>query len=61
MDFLYSIDDIITLEECQKYMDLFNDPNKVEHINDKHRKYYRVQFQDKEAISFVLMTLSSFQ
>ena len=29
-------------------MDLFNDPTKVEHINDKHRKYYRVQFQDKE-------------
>jgi len=48
MDFLYSIDNVLTSDECQKYMDLFNDPKKVELINDKHRKYYRVQFQDKE-------------
>ena len=45
MDFLYSIDDVLTSDECKHYMDLFNDPTKVEHINDKHRKYYRVQFQ----------------
>ena len=48
MDFLHSIDNILTNEQCQKYIDLFNDPSKVEHINDKHRKYHRVQFQDKE-------------
>ena len=48
MDFLYSIDNVLTLEECQLYMNYFNDPEKVEHINDKHIKYYRVQFQDKE-------------
>jgi len=48
MDFLYSIDDVLTSDECKHYLDLFNDPTKVEHINDKHRKYYRVQFQDKE-------------
>ena len=48
MDFLYSIDNILTNEQCQKYIDLFNDPSKVENINDKHRKYHRIQFQDKE-------------
>ena len=48
MEFLYAIDDILSSAECKKYIDLFNDPSKVEHINDKHRKYHRVQFQDKE-------------
>ena len=47
-DFLYSIDNIISEKECMKYIKLFDDPKKVEKINDKHRKYYRVQFQDQE-------------
>lgn len=48
MDFLYSIDDILNDEECQYFINLFNEPNKVEHINDTHRKYHRIQFQDEE-------------
>ena len=46
MDFLYAIDDVLTQEECEKYVKYFEDSN-VEEINDKHRKYYRVQFDDK--------------
>jgi hypothetical protein len=30
-----------------KYKDMFNDKNMVEHINDKHRKYHRIQFEDE--------------
>ncbi len=30
MDFLYVIDDILTPTECMEYMELFNDPTKVE-------------------------------
>jgi len=48
MDLLYVIDDILTSTECIEYMELFNDPTKVEDINEKHRKYHRVQFQDSE-------------
>lgn len=46
MDFLYAIDDVLTQEECEKYVKYFENSN-VEEINDKHRKYYRVQFDDK--------------
>ena len=46
--FLYSIDDILTPDECQHYIDMFSDPDKVEHINDTHRKYHRVQFIDED-------------
>ena len=60
MDFLYSIDDVLTSVECQKYMDLFNDPKKVELINDKHRKYYRVQFQDKELANHLYEMVKSY-
>lgn len=48
MDFLYAIDGILTKEQCLNYISMFDDPNNVEHINDKHRKYYRVQFKDEE-------------
>ena len=60
MDFLYSIDNVLTSDECQKYMDLFNDPKKVELINDKHRKYYRVQFQDKELANHLYEMVKSY-
>ena len=60
MDFLYSIDDVLTSDECKKYMDLFNDPKKVELINDKHRKYYRVQFQDKELANHLYEMVKSY-
>ena len=48
MQFLHSIDNILTSDECQHYIDIFSDPDKVEHINDKHRKYHRIQFIDEE-------------
>tara|TARA_B100000674_G_scaffold406164_1_gene353091 strand:- start:138 stop:305 length:168 start_codon:yes stop_codon:yes gene_type:complete len=38
-DFLYAIDNILTQEECKKYIKLFDNPSNVEKINDKHRKY----------------------
>ena len=38
-DFLYAIDNILTQEECNKYIKLFDNPSNVEKINDKHRKY----------------------
>ena len=47
-NFLYAIDNILSKEQCQTYIDMFDDPSKVELINDKHRKYHRVQFQDEQ-------------
>ena len=47
-EFLYAIDNILTEKECNKYIKLFDNPSNVEKINDKHRKYYRVQFQDQQ-------------
>ena len=44
-EFLYAIHNILTQKECNKYIKLFDNPSNVEKINDKHRKYYRVQFQ----------------
>ena len=29
-------------------MDMFSDKSKVEDINDRHRKYHRVQFKDSD-------------
>jgi prolyl 4-hydroxylase len=48
MDFVYQIDNLLTPEECQKYMDMFKNKGDVENIDDKHRKYHRVQFNDQE-------------
>tara|TARA_B100002003_G_C13725384_1_gene362838 strand:- start:358 stop:567 length:210 start_codon:yes stop_codon:yes gene_type:complete len=48
MEFLHQIDNILTEEECLYYMNMFNDKELVEDIDDKHRKYHRVQFQDQE-------------
>ena len=31
-------------------IDMFDNPSKVELINDKHRKYHRVQFQDENLL-----------
>ena len=47
-EFLFAIDNILTKEECNRYIKLFDNPSNVEKINDKHRKYFRVQFQDQE-------------
>lgn len=47
-NFLYVIDDILSEKDCVKYIKLFDNPNNVEIINDKNRKYFRVQFQDEE-------------
>jgi predicted 2-oxoglutarate/Fe(II)-dependent dioxygenase YbiX len=48
MDFLYQIDEILTDKECQHYIQMFDNKKIVEDINDKHRKYHRIQFCDKE-------------
>jgi predicted 2-oxoglutarate/Fe(II)-dependent dioxygenase YbiX len=48
MQFLHSIDNLLSPEECEKYINYFSDSERVEHINDTHRKYNRVQFIDKE-------------
>ena len=59
-DFLYSVDNILTKEECIKYMKLFDDPSKVEKIDDKHRKYYRVLFQDQELADKLLEKVNTY-
>ena len=48
MQFLHSIDNLLSPEECEKYMNYFSDSERVAQINDTHRKYNRVQFIDKE-------------
>ena len=48
MEFVEQIDNILTLDECHQYMEMFNNKDLVEDINDKHRKYHRVQFQDPD-------------
>lgn len=48
MEFVHQIDNILTEEECQHYMDMFNNKELVEDIDDTHRKYHRVQFRDQE-------------
>lgn len=50
-EFMYQIEDLLNDEECKRYIEMFDDPNNVESINDKHRKYNRVQFQDEELAS----------
>ena len=47
-EFLYQIEDLLNDEECKRYIEMFDDPSKVEAIDDKHRKYNRVQFQDEQ-------------
>ena len=48
MDFVYQIDNLLTSEECKKYIDMFEQPELVEDIDYKHRKYHRIQFDDQE-------------
>ena len=48
MDFLYEIDNILREEECQYYMSLFDNKDMVEDIDDKHRKYHRIQIVNQE-------------
>ena len=48
MEFVHSIDDLLSSEECEYYIDMFSDKSKVEDINDRHRKYHRVQFKDSD-------------
>jgi hypothetical protein len=49
MDFLYVVDNVLTNEQCVEYIDMFdNNDVTVEDINEKHRKYHRVQFTDKQ-------------
>ena len=38
MEFVYQIDNLLTPEECQKYIDMFKNKELVEDINQKHRK-----------------------
>ena len=53
MQFLHSIDNLLTLDECEHYISFFSDPEKVEHINDKYRKYHRVQFIDDKLANYL--------
>ena len=48
MDFVYQIDNLLTPDECKKYMNMFKEKDLIENIDDKHRKYHRIQFDDKE-------------
>ena len=48
MEFVYQIDNLLTEQECQKYINMFNEKKMVENIDDKHRKYHRIQFDDQE-------------
>ena len=48
MDFVYQIDNLLTTEECRKYMDMFKQKELIEDIDDKHRKYHRIQVDDQE-------------
>jgi len=48
MDFVYQIDNLLTDRECQKYIDMYKNLECIEEINDKHRKYNRIQFDDQE-------------
>jgi hypothetical protein len=38
MDFVYQIDNLLTPEECEKYIAMFKQKELVEDIDDKHRK-----------------------
>lgn len=48
MDFLYAIDNILDKKQCDKYVKLFDNPQNVECINSKNRKYFRVVFIDEQ-------------
>ena len=48
MDFVYQIDNLLTPEECKEYIDMFKQTELIEDIDDKHRKYHRIQFYDQE-------------
>ena len=48
MDFVYQIDNLLTEEECKKYIDMYKNLECIEEINDKHRKYNRIQFDNQE-------------
>ena len=58
--FLYSIDNILTPDECKYYIGFFSDPEKVEHINDTHRKYHRVQFVDENLANHLYSKIQAF-
>ena len=48
MEFVYQIDNLLTPEECQQYIAMFKNKDLVEDINEKHRKYHRIEFDDEE-------------
>lgn len=60
MDFLHSIDNILSEDECRKYIDMFTDKNQVEEINDKDRKYYRVQFNDEDLAEYIYNKIKNY-
>ena len=53
MQLLESIDDLLTVDECKQYINFFSDLEKVEHINDTHRKYHRIQFNDENLADYL--------
>ena len=60
MDFVYQIDNLLTPEECVKYIAMFKQKELVEDIDDKHRKYHRVQFDDQELADKLYIKIKSY-
>lgn len=60
MDFVYQIDNLLTPEECRKYIDMFKQTELVEDIDDKHRKYHRIQFDDQELADKLYIHIKSY-
>ena len=60
MDFVYQIDNLLSSEECQRYIDMFENKELVEDINDTHRKYHRIQFDNEELANKLYMKVKSY-
>lgn len=60
MEFVYQIDNLLTPEECQCYKDMFKQRDLVEDIDDKHRKYHRIQFDDQELADKLYLKIKSY-
>jgi len=60
MEFVYQIDNLLTPEECQYYKDMYKQKDLVEDIDDKHRKYHRIQFDDQELADKLYLKIKSY-
>ena len=60
MEFVYKIDNLLGDDECHKYINMFKNKDIVEHINDKHRKYHRVQFDDQKLADQLFLKIKDY-